>query len=261
MSLNRLFEREPRPATDPGFGSYWTVNLAAPPGTKRPRKRGRPTKDTADASSHPPKKRGRPRKAAPLPESDLLEEEDGSKDKSYGQEVEDVSLRQVHLPSQAENYFDDRLGYEDEPNIFRASEEEYESEEEMIHPLDRRNSLVGLSSFTSSNSIQPFSLPPFSSLRESSDNVDCTQNQIETLRRQSAEAVSLSLKLSEQLAHAQAEASRMRATLRTVESILEGEGRKRREAERAAENEEKRRRKAEDVLRVVLSRSSRSGEP
>ncbi|KAF7791220.1 hypothetical protein EIP86_002234 [Pleurotus ostreatoroseus] len=41
LSLNRLFERQPRPATDPGFGSYWTVNLEAPPGTKRPRKRGR----------------------------------------------------------------------------------------------------------------------------------------------------------------------------------------------------------------------------
>lgn len=41
MSLNRLFERQPRPATDPGFGSYWVVNLEAPPGTKRPRKRGR----------------------------------------------------------------------------------------------------------------------------------------------------------------------------------------------------------------------------
>lgn len=45
LSLNRLFERQQRPATDPGFGSYWTVNLEAPPGTKRPRKRGRTQKD------------------------------------------------------------------------------------------------------------------------------------------------------------------------------------------------------------------------
>lgn len=44
LSLNRLFERQPRPVTDPGFGSYWTVNLLAPPGTKRPRKRGRQNK-------------------------------------------------------------------------------------------------------------------------------------------------------------------------------------------------------------------------
>ncbi|KAJ7924487.1 hypothetical protein B0H13DRAFT_1863892 [Mycena leptocephala] len=45
LSLNRLFERRPRPATDPGFASYWTVNLTASSGTKRPRKRG-PTKNS-----------------------------------------------------------------------------------------------------------------------------------------------------------------------------------------------------------------------
>lgn len=49
LSLNRLFERQPRPVTDPGFGSYWTVNLLAPPGTKRPRKRGRANKDAVEA--------------------------------------------------------------------------------------------------------------------------------------------------------------------------------------------------------------------
>lgn len=148
---------------------------------------------------------------------------------------------------------DDKLEYENE-HLTHVSEEEYESEEEMIHPLDRRNSLAGLSSFASS---QPFSLPPFSSLREKSDSmVDRMHGEIASLRHQSAEAVSLSLQLTEQLSHAQAEASRMRAALRTVESMLESEGRKRREAERAADNEEKRRRKAEEVLRGVLSQSS-----
>ncbi|KZT08670.1 uncharacterized protein LAESUDRAFT_723570 [Laetiporus sulphureus 93-53] len=55
LSLNRLFERQPRPATDPGFGSYWTVNLDAPPGTKRPRKRGRANKEASanGQSVHP----------------------------------------------------------------------------------------------------------------------------------------------------------------------------------------------------------------
>lgn len=52
LSLNRLFERQQRPATDPGFGSYWTVNLEAPPGTKRPRKRGRTQKDLQPIPSH-----------------------------------------------------------------------------------------------------------------------------------------------------------------------------------------------------------------
>ncbi|KAF8226283.1 hypothetical protein L208DRAFT_1407259 [Tricholoma matsutake] len=258
LSLNRLFERQPRPVTDPGFGSYWTVNLAAPPGTKRPRKRGRPNKDAADTLSHPPKKRGRPRKF-PLPsEPDELEEEDGSRDELDGREGAEVSPCRVHDTSRADDDFDDdKLEYEEVHDIIRASEEEYESEEEMIHPLDRRNSLVGLSSFTSSNSTQPFSLPPFSSLRDGSDDIiNRMQSEIASLRCQSAEAVSLSLRLSEQLAHAQAEASRMRAALRTAESMMENEGRKRREAERAADNEEKRRCKAEEVLRVVLSRSS-----
>lgn len=80
LSLNRLFERQPRPATDPGFGSYWTVNLAAPPGTKRPRKRGRPNKDprpkNIDAVQEGPFKprRGRSRKDdPPAPPSSLLQ--------------------------------------------------------------------------------------------------------------------------------------------------------------------------------------------
>lgn len=45
LSLSRLFERQERPASAPGHGSYWTVNLEAPPGTKRPRKRGRGKKE------------------------------------------------------------------------------------------------------------------------------------------------------------------------------------------------------------------------
>ena len=40
LSLNRLFELEERPISLPGQGGYWRVNLNAPPGTKRPRKRG-----------------------------------------------------------------------------------------------------------------------------------------------------------------------------------------------------------------------------
>ncbi|KIJ29651.1 hypothetical protein M422DRAFT_188121, partial [Sphaerobolus stellatus SS14] len=29
LSLNKLFEKVPRPLTDPGIGSYWTVNISA----------------------------------------------------------------------------------------------------------------------------------------------------------------------------------------------------------------------------------------
>lgn len=47
LSLNRLFELEERPVSLPGQGGYWRVNLSAPPGTKRPRKRG--AQDRMDA--------------------------------------------------------------------------------------------------------------------------------------------------------------------------------------------------------------------
>lgn len=51
LSLNKLFEKMPRPLTDPGIGSYWTVNVAAR-GAKRPRKRkGRPGKDGHDEAA------------------------------------------------------------------------------------------------------------------------------------------------------------------------------------------------------------------
>ncbi|KAI5121298.1 hypothetical protein M0805_003767 [Coniferiporia weirii] len=63
LSLNRLFERQAKPVTEPGFGSYWTVNLDAPPGTKRPRKRGRQSKNIPASTCDPePIRRGRPKK-------------------------------------------------------------------------------------------------------------------------------------------------------------------------------------------------------
>lgn len=39
LSLNRCFEKVARPITEPGKGSYWTVNLNGPEGTRRVRKR------------------------------------------------------------------------------------------------------------------------------------------------------------------------------------------------------------------------------
>ncbi|KAL5495129.1 hypothetical protein ACEPAI_591 [Sanghuangporus weigelae] len=73
LSLSRLFERKAKPVTEPGFGSYWTVNLDAPPGTKRPRKRGRQNKSANPnhissfvAGVGPStERRGRPKKYVP----------------------------------------------------------------------------------------------------------------------------------------------------------------------------------------------------
>jgi len=265
LSLNRLFERQPRPVTDPGFGSYWTVNLTAPPGTKRPRKRGRQNKEGSDGSPLPPKKRGRPRKILPPPYPDELQrfsplDEDEDDTNGSRSELVPSTSTQGHrkCTEKSDHYGGDKLEYEEDPDAAYGSEEDYESEEEVIHPMDRRSSLVGLSAYAPARSSQPFSLPPISSFRNdaSTDNmIESMQAEIASLRRQSAEAVSLSLRLSEQLVHAQAESSRTRATLRTIEGILEDESKRRREAEREVDNEEKRRRKAEDALNELLSQT------
>lgn len=220
LSLNRLFERQPRPVTDPGFGSYWTVNLTAPPGTKRPRKRGR----TSKAETGGTKRRGRPRKSSPSPPETELPSEDEEEDNE-----EDMKSNQ-----------DETSGDEDS----------YESEEEMtVARQDRRSNPVPSGSHMPST-MHSYALPPFSTLDKNSESlIERMQMEIGSLRRQSAEAVSVSLRLSEQLAQAQADASRTRSLLRETEALLEHERRRRREVERAIDDELARRRNAEDALR------------
>lgn len=225
LSLNRLFERQPRPVTDPGFGSYWTVNLAAPPGTKRPRKRGRTSKAASDPSQvdgaqSNQKKRGRPRKLVAESGTSSLP----STDKPQG------------------------------PHESNGSENEYESEEDMVVPRNHDPSTSGL---------DVLGIHEAASRLYSSDRgclvysaaeegiIDRMQIEMAGLRRQAADAISVSLRISDQLAEAQAEAARSKAALRTTESLLEEEGRKRREAERIASEESRLRRAAEEtVLRL-----------
>lgn len=242
--MNRLFERQPRPVTDPGFGSYWTVNLLAPPGTKRPRKRGRPNKEKDVLQT---KKRGRPR----------------TKDGPYGSPTLERSTHEE------EDYEEDGPGTE---------EDEFESEEDASMQIERRPvSLqqihppppppIQSSSYASSSSStvvrhpHPNPFPVDHNEEARSNLIERLQIEVAGLRRQSADAVSLSIRLTDQLAQAQAEASRSKATLRTVEAMLEEESRKRREAERDADEEADLRRSLEEQLKDLRMRWSSASRP
>ncbi|KAH7910436.1 hypothetical protein BJ138DRAFT_1087628 [Hygrophoropsis aurantiaca] len=247
LSLNRLFERQPRPVTEPGFGSYWTVNLEAPPGTKRPRKRGRSNKTSEDnVSSLPQRKRGRPRKfvetsldATTRPSSVASDRPPHS---SRISAIRTIDERSEH---------DDECEEKDDTGM---SEEEYESEEDMIVPPNHQPSIASMSIFGGQQPSTRVFCPTVahSTVHDMSKPdsvlVDCLQMEISGLRRQSADAVSVSLRISDQLAEAQAEAARAKAALRTMETMLEEEERKRREAERIADEETRLRRATEDSM-------------
>ncbi|KAF9041847.1 hypothetical protein BDZ89DRAFT_981310 [Hymenopellis radicata] len=238
LSLNRLFERQPRPVTDPGFGSYWTVNLLAPPGTKRPRKRGRPNKEKEAALQA--KKRGRPR----------------NKEGPYGSPTTDRSMHDE------EDFDDEGQGTE---------EDEFESEEDASMQLDRRpphssqshphqtQSQYPPPAASSSMVRNPFPIDPSDDAKN--NLIERLQIEVAGLRRQSAEAVSLSIRLTDQLAQAQGAESRAKASLRTLEFLLEEESRKRREAERDADEEADLRRGMEEQLKELRMRLSTASRP
>ncbi|KAF5368389.1 hypothetical protein D9758_002173 [Tetrapyrgos nigripes] len=239
LSLNRLFERQPRPVTDPGFGSYWTVNLLAPPGTKRPRKRGR--KPKKDPATSPAKRRGRPRKESPS-----------------------VSVKIKMSPE-----VDELLPYDIDPHMPMPMPQSppYDSPSTstsahvlpLYHPLllAHMRTTFGLAPYPTISSRSTFHQEPnhealpqtLVDLDDSPEStIDKLQAEIEHLRRQSSDALQLSMRLSEQVAQAHAEANRAKSQLRAVESLLEEETCKRMEAEKAADDEARLRRKAEDAF-------------
>lgn len=248
LSLNRLFERQPRPVTDPGFGSYWTVNLSAPPGTKRPRKRGRTSKaipGPSQVDSKQPnqqKKRGRPRK--PLAQRGSSAEPSAFASPPTFTPGTTSSVRTYEHDSE------EHTERQDSSHGCNGSEDEYESEEDMVMPRNHNPSASGL---------DVLGIHEAASRLYSSDKgcraysavdegvVDRMQIEMAGLRRQAADAISVSLRISDQLAEAQAEAARAKAALRATESLLEEEGRKRREAERIASEENRLRRAAEET--------------
>ena len=104
-----------------------------------------------------------------------------------------------------------------------------------------------------------FELPAFSTLEQ--NRVKQMREEIATLRRTSAEAVSTSIRLSEQLANANLEVSRSREAVRDLEDMLQSEVTKRNEAERLKDVETERRRAAEQALNGIVTRSPTRPRP
>jgi hypothetical protein len=247
--------------TDPGFGSYWTVNLQAPPGTKRPRKRGRPQQEpNGDPESAPVKKRGRPRK---VPET--------------------VNHRQTELPRIASlpvpnadhvsallSISTARSGscrpYEDEdedavnrsePGAPWGVEDDFESEEDgdglpprPITPAYDRAATVHHTPSPSRRTLRQLQ-DDYISDASPENIIDHLKVQMAKLRRQTSEARSEAASLSQQLSESQAEAARARSALRAAEEMLDAEIRKRKEVEQVADEEARMRKMVEDELRTL----------
>ena len=146
-------------------------------------------------------------------------------------------------------------------NESHISDDEYESEEDMVYPFDHHSARDQLRGhefpFQPRQISTRLSAADFDRNESSNNLIDRLKIEMAGLRRQSADAVSLSLRMSDQLAEAQADASRARAALRTAESMLEDEGRKRREAEQAADEEARKKRDLEEKLRSLQMQLSR----
>jgi hypothetical protein len=262
LSLNRLFERQPRPVTDPGFGSYWTVNLQAPPGTKRPRKRGRPQREVnGDPESGPAKKRGRPRK---MPEMESHRQTEHSCLATLPVPSADhgVAFLGVSTARTGSSHLHDD---EDEDHVPRSElgvswrgEEDFESEDDGDHgppsrPITPAHDRAINVHFTPSPNRGTLRRVQNDSLSDAMPEniIDHLKVQMGLLRRQTSEAQSEAASMAQRLQQCQTEASRAKSALRAAEEMLELEVRRREEAERLAEEEAQMRKLVEDELRIL----------
>jgi hypothetical protein len=242
--------------TDPGFGSYWTVNLEAPPGTKRPRKRGRPKHVNDDAESIPAKRRGRPRK---VPETESSRQASRSHIATLPIPSGDhmsahmsVSSTRTGTGRSYEHEHDDRMAPFELSAAWRG-EEELESEDE----CDDRPQRPTTPAYDRAVTVRLSSSPSRGTLRQLQDDstpdvfpeniIDHLKVQMGMLRRQASEARSEATSMAQQLLES-------KAALKDTEDRLEAEVIKRKEAERFAEEEARMRRAIQDELRTMQSR-------
>ncbi|KAH9081936.1 hypothetical protein EDB83DRAFT_2335621 [Lactarius deliciosus] len=242
LSLNRLFERQPRPVTDPGFGSYWTVNLEAPPGTKRPRKRGRPKRDVNDdAESAPTKRRGRPRKVQEAGHSHIATLAVAGGD--HLSTHISVSSTRTGIRRSYEHEHEGRTA-PFELGAAWLGEEECESEDDNGDPPQRPTTPA----YDRAGTLRQ---PHCDSIPDAfpENIIDHLKIQMGILRRQASEARSEAASMAQQL-------SESRAALKATEDRLEAEVTKRKEAERLADEEARMRKAVEDELRTSRGATS-----
>lgn len=240
--------------TEPGFGSYWTVNLHAPPGTKRPRKRGRTAKEEEIFNQ-----RGRPRKEEPY--------HYGSASRPSDAEFNRITKagRGRHS-SPADGYDDDDVS----GSLDAPSDADFESEEDMprngaLHtpahtppprkankPYASRMPYVPSPSFSTDLHTVP-SLSP-ASFSDDKGEIARLKHEQENLRREVANLQNNEIKLSNALAEARVADCAMKAALREAELNVSEEKAKRIEAERIAGEEEKLRKQVEAELSEVRRR-------
>ncbi|KAF4604862.1 forkhead box protein [Pleurotus pulmonarius] len=245
LSLNRLFERQARPVTDPGFGSYWVVNLEAPPGTKRPRKRGRPK--GPGGAPQPARKRGRPRK------DDLEISKCMTSVKEWG-----TSGANPSWPGEEEKEGESEVR-ENTEAVPLTDDEDSAMEDNVVHPFDRPMlRTVQYLEPLEADSSPVASLGALEPCDDPFEQIEQMRKEIIELRKKTSEATCLSQRMSDQLAHAQADAWRAKSALRTAENKLKQECKRRQDAERLAEEELLRRRLLEDSLRELRSQKRNS---
>lgn len=142
---------------------------------------------------------------------------------------------------------------ENRASFVTISDDDYESEEDAARNREKRSTIS--TAFIPTRPSPIFSLPELSGADKLKDNiVEHMRQEIANLRRTSAEAVSTSIRLSEQLANAHFEVARYRETVRELEDMLQDEAMKRRDAERQREVEAERRRAAEQALGTMAIR-------
>lgn len=140
---------------------------------------------------------------------------------------------------------------QDHAPIATVSDDEFESDDEISRSQTRRSSLHAIFLPTRPSSIFSHS----NGGKNQEDFIEHMRQELATLRRTSAEAVSTSIRLSEQLANANVEVARFREVAYDLQDKLQDEGAKRKDAERQRDIEVDRRRAAEQVLTNMAIRS------